>query len=85
MKFPHGIGLRAGKGSTMPDGDGKAEGRGDERERDRRGCPPRLYRPGFEDTFWLALLVVIVVICGLIGFLSDGGPGPGGQNITGWH
>ncbi|MEV8100444.1 hypothetical protein [Kitasatospora sp. NPDC085879] len=67
----------------MPDDDNDVEGPSAERDSDRPGRPPRHY--GFEDTFWLVLLAVIVVICGLIGFLSNGDPGPGGQNITGWH
>ncbi|MCU7820261.1 hypothetical protein [Kitasatospora sp. DSM 101779] len=69
----------------MLDEDNDAEDRADDRDGDRTDRPPRPYRPGPEDTFWLVLLALIVVVCGLIGFLSHGDPGPGGQNITGWH
>ncbi|MFD9123424.1 hypothetical protein [Kitasatospora sp. NPDC059571] len=69
----------------MPEEKNEAPGRGGEGEGGRPARPPRPYRPGPEDTFWLVLLAVIVVICGLIGFLSHGDPAPGGQNITGWH
>ncbi|WP_268256644.1 hypothetical protein [Kitasatospora xanthocidica] len=42
------------------------------------------HRPGFEDTFWLVLLALIVLVLFVAGFLSDAGPAsPGGS--TGWH
>ncbi|GHF76148.1 hypothetical protein GCM10018790_62540 [Kitasatospora xanthocidica] len=51
---------------------------------DRRDRPPVPHRPGFEDTFWLVLLALIVLVLFVAGFLSDAGPAsPGGS--TGWH
>ncbi|MCU7827345.1 hypothetical protein [Kitasatospora sp. DSM 101779] len=67
----------------MLDEDNGAQGPSDDRDGSRPGRPPR--PSGFEDTFWLVLLALIVVVCGLIGFLSDGSPAPGSENITGWH
>ncbi|MEV8099813.1 hypothetical protein [Kitasatospora sp. NPDC085879] len=70
----------------MTDEDNDAEGRSDEGDGDRPYRPSGPYRPGPEDRFWLILLVLIVVVLGLVGLLSNGDPGLANQDgNTGWH
>ncbi|MFD9593977.1 hypothetical protein ACFWA9_14620 [Kitasatospora sp. NPDC059973] len=73
--------------------DSDAEGRSDQEDGDgdrpnRPDRPKGPYRPGFEDTFWLVLLGLIVAVLFLVGLLSSlgGDAGPANQDWnSGWH
>ncbi|MER6398151.1 hypothetical protein ABT263_19155 [Kitasatospora sp. NPDC001603] len=77
----------------MAEKDSDAEGRSDQEDGDgdRLNQPDRPkgpYRPGFEDTFWLVLLGLIVAVLFLVGLLSSlgGDAGPANQDWnSGWH
>ncbi|MEU1423985.1 hypothetical protein [Kitasatospora sp. NPDC005751] len=83
----------------MADEGSDAEGRSDERRSDegdgdqpdrpdRPDRPKGPYQTGFEDTFWLVLLGLIVVVLFLVGLLSSlgGDAGPANQDWnSGWH
>ncbi|MFI8086367.1 hypothetical protein ACIF6L_36915 [Kitasatospora sp. NPDC086009] len=75
----------------MADQDSDAKSRSDEEDGDLPDRPARPngpHRPGFEDTFWLVLLGLIVVVLFMIGLLSSSGgdAGPANQDWnSGWH
>lgn len=72
----------------MANEDRDIEGRGVEGDGDPPDRPRGPDRPGPEDSFWVAVLVLIVVVLFLVGLLSnaDMDTGPANQDWnTGWH
>ncbi|MFC9588745.1 hypothetical protein ACFTUC_02860 [Streptomyces sp. NPDC056944] len=71
------------------DNDDAGRGRGAEGDGDQPDHPPGRHHPGPEDHFWVAVLVLIIVVLFLIGLLSNvdmNNTGPTGQDWeTVWH
>lgn len=66
-----------------PEGDSDAEDRTGEGAGDRPGGPPEPHRPGPADSFWVGVLVLIVVVLLLFVLVSqmDWSPGDPTHNM----